>query len=167
MRYELAQGGGRLLRYVVAVFHDWQHRKALQREFQALGADGDRVLHDCGISRSEFLSPWTTTFCRRICLSLQCCRWASTRWRSRRSIPNGAAISREHACPAVTACAAETICRQSVLRPATAAIALTATASAKLLRAGWLPDRSRGLWLRRGFALLFDAGQTDRRKSFL
>ena len=56
MRYELAQGGGRLLRYVVAVFHDWQHRKALQREFQALGADGDRVLHDCGISRSEFLS---------------------------------------------------------------------------------------------------------------
>src|SRR5688572_2511192 len=57
MRCELAQGGGRLLRYAAAVFHDWRHRKALQREFQALGdIEGDRILHDCGMSRSEFLS---------------------------------------------------------------------------------------------------------------
>ena len=57
MKYELAQGGGRLLRYAAAFFHDWQHRKALQREFQALGdAEGERVLHDCGMSRSELWS---------------------------------------------------------------------------------------------------------------
>ena len=56
MKYELAQGGGRLLRYAVAFFHDWQRRNALQREFRSLGAEGERLLHDCGMSRSEFLS---------------------------------------------------------------------------------------------------------------
>jgi hypothetical protein len=46
-----------LLRSAVAFFHDWRHRDALQREFQALGGtEGDRVLRDCGLSRSEFLS---------------------------------------------------------------------------------------------------------------
>lgn len=56
MKYELAQGGARLLRYAVAFVHDWQRRNALYREFQLLGAEGERVLHDCGMSRSEFLS---------------------------------------------------------------------------------------------------------------
>lgn len=57
MKHELAQVRGRLLRYAVAFFHDWQHRKALQREFQSLeDTEGERILHDCGISRSEFLS---------------------------------------------------------------------------------------------------------------
>ena len=57
MKNELALGGGRLLRSFACYFHDWQRRNALQREFQALGAaEGERVLNDCGMSRSEFLS---------------------------------------------------------------------------------------------------------------
>ena len=57
MKNELALGGGRLLWSFACYFHDWQRRNALQREFQALGAaEGERVLNDCGMSRSEFLS---------------------------------------------------------------------------------------------------------------
>lgn len=57
MKNELALGGGRLLRSFASYFHDWRRRNALQREFQALGAaEGERVLNDCGMSRSEFLS---------------------------------------------------------------------------------------------------------------
>jgi hypothetical protein len=57
MKFELAQGAGRLLGYAVTFFRDWQHRNALQSEFRRLGVtEGERVLHDCGMSRSEFLS---------------------------------------------------------------------------------------------------------------
>jgi hypothetical protein len=57
MKNQLAQGGGRLLRSAVEIFRDWQRRDALRRELQALGpVEGERVLHDCGMSRSEYLS---------------------------------------------------------------------------------------------------------------
>ena len=49
--------GGRLWRSAIGFFHDWRHRSALQREFQLLGhAEGERILRDCGLPRSEFMS---------------------------------------------------------------------------------------------------------------
>lgn len=49
--------GERLWRSAITCFHDWQHRRALEREFVLFDQqEGERVLRDSGMSRNDFLA---------------------------------------------------------------------------------------------------------------